>query len=106
MVAGSVEARVVDGGTFGEDLERLRQTLAGGEPPELRAGYLVEARPDSMFVLGTGVPVVGRMVEHRSGLLVPEGATRRPEPLDLMQVYIIATDVFGSDPGMEFVTRT
>lgn len=73
------------------DAARLRQIIDGGGPSSSRA---------------SAVPKFGPLESLPSGLLIPAGAVRGPQPLDLVGTYLIATDVAGGDPGLRWAVST
>lgn len=60
--------------------------------------------PSRRYWPGATVPIVGarEYTVLSSGLIVPTAATRGPQPIDLMQVFVTAEEALGQRLGYEF----
>lgn len=95
--------RQLAGNALVAELQRLRQVFAGaGTPGE--NGYLAPVTADRAMVAGSTAPaLISRFAPAASGLLVPQRLAAGPAPIDLIQLYITAEELFGTDVPLELV---
>lgn len=68
--------------------------------------YIARLEPGRAYFDGTTVAAVGtRYVERPDGLLVPESATRGPQPIDLIKTYVTYSEVMGAPPHRSYVVE-
>lgn len=85
-----VEARALERET------RAMRELVAGNQPDVGGEFLVTPTTGQPYIRGTVLRAIGfRWVGMPSGLLVPEGAARRPAPIDLVKAYVSDEEVFG-----------
>jgi cardiolipin synthase len=83
---------------------RELKDLISGAQPEVGGDFLVTPIAGRPYVRGTLVPAIGlRWVSGSSGLIVPESATRRPVPGDLIRSFISDVELFGIAVGRQRV---
>lgn len=87
-------ARFLSGRPRYPKIDELRKHLSGGVTADLE-GWLVQPREGVPYHEGSVVPVLGLRVHRRPSGLYVVGGLGDPYPIDLMAVYLTATDVFG-----------
>jgi hypothetical protein len=97
-------------GSGGEDVGSGEPRIAPDlgqfkDRPEGDAGdYLTVSDPSLTYFPGTTIPAIGlRFRERADGLLVPEDASRSPQPIDLIKTYVTFSEAFGFPPPDGYV---
>lgn len=67
--------------------------------------WIAVPNPNLRYWQGSTVPIVGARgyTTLPSGIIVPAHAATGPQPIDLIQVFVTAEEVFGRRLGLEFV---
>lgn len=92
----------LSGDGLARELAKFGRMVAGAAVPGEDA-YLVGSLEGRVMAEGTTAPVIGsRFVTVASGLAVPERLAVGPAPLDLVQLYVTAEDLFGFTPPLSY----
>ncbi|MCO5304313.1 MAG: hypothetical protein M9923_14055, partial [Phycicoccus sp.] len=87
-----------------DDLRRLRGLVAGNDPTPGAA--VVPIYADRPLFRGTVAPVLqARFEATASGLLVPLGTMRRPQPIDQAKVYLTAEESLDQSISVDVLDR-
>jgi hypothetical protein len=87
-----------------DDLRRLRGLVAGNDPTPGAA--VVPIYADRPLFRGTVAPVLqARFEATASGLLVPVGTMRRPQPIDQAKVYLTAEESLDQSIPVDVLNR-
>ncbi|MFI6022352.1 hypothetical protein ACIBCP_32525 [Streptomyces sp. NPDC051287] len=83
------------GDLLAQQIEAMRQMLAGTEPASLRTSYLADPSAGNPVLQGsTATALVARWNARSSGLWVP-AASQEPAPIDLTAVFLTPEEIFG-----------
>jgi hypothetical protein len=86
--------------TLDKELRRLKYLLSGADLPG-DGKYLAAPTSGRIMVEGATAPLLANhFVLGGSGLYVPERLAAGPAPIDLVQVYITARELFGVTPPL------